>query len=117
MPALFTYGTLRNSQLQIEWFGRELQGVADRIRGYRFEMVEIRDQKLLEESGEIYHPILEEDPEGHGVPGIVLDLSAEEFEKVSTLGFDHYHAIEAVLESGRKAVVYVMNPKKAVKTI
>lgn len=117
MPALFTYGTLRNTQLQVEWFGRELQGVADRIRGYRLEMVEIRDHKLTEESGEVYHPILEEDPESHGVPGIVLDLSPEEFEKVSNQGFDHYRPIEAVLESGRKAIVYVMNPNKAVKTV
>jgi hypothetical protein len=51
------------------------------------------------------------------VPGIVLNLSVEEFEMVANLGIDHYQAVEAVLESGRKAMVYVMNPDKAVKTV
>jgi len=101
----------------MEWFGREIEGVGDRICGYRMEMIEIRDKKMLMESGESYHAILVADPAGLGVPGIVLDLTPEEHQKVSALGLDWWDQVEVKLESGLKATIHVMNPKKVAETV
>ena len=111
------YGTLRQSNLQLEWFGRELPVVADRLTGYRLEMVELGSHPIVEQSGEKYHPILQPDDQGHGVTGVVAELSHEEFEKVANASVKEYKQIEERLESGIKAFVSVLNPATAVQFI
>lgn len=55
---LFSYGTLQQSQVQIETFGRLLQGQADALPGYRREMVRITDPEVVRTSGADHHPIV-----------------------------------------------------------
>ena len=54
---LFSYGTLQNTSVQVETFGRELVGFEDRLLGYKLEMVEIQDADVVELSGKKHHPI------------------------------------------------------------
>ena len=49
---LFSYGTLQNTSVQVETFGRELIGFKDQLLGYQLEMVEIKDTGVVELSGE-----------------------------------------------------------------
>lgn len=58
MPDLFSYGTLQKEQVQIETFGRILQGDQDVLTGYRLEMLEITDPEVLRKSSQKFHPIL-----------------------------------------------------------
>jgi hypothetical protein len=58
MPDLFSYGTLQKEQVQIETFGRILQGDQDILIGYRLEMLEITDSEVLRKSSQKFHPIL-----------------------------------------------------------
>jgi hypothetical protein len=58
MPHLLSYGTLQKEQVQIETFGRILQGDQDILTGYRLEMLEITDPEVLRKSSQKFHPIL-----------------------------------------------------------
>ncbi|MGE8555729.1 MAG: hypothetical protein ACN6OB_17560 [Chryseobacterium jejuense] len=59
MPYLFSYGTLQKEQVQLETFGRILQGEKDSLLGYELNMLEITDPEVLRKSGQKYHPVLE----------------------------------------------------------
>jgi hypothetical protein len=58
MPYLFSYGTLQKEKVQLETFGRILQGEKDALSGYKIDMLEITDPEVLRTSGEKYHPVL-----------------------------------------------------------
>lgn len=45
---LFSYGTLRDPQVQQALFGRELAGEADAMAGWRRRMIEITDPEVIE---------------------------------------------------------------------
>lgn len=55
---LFSYGTLQDKAVQLANFGRELNGQADRMPGYRLDWVEITDPDVLATSGKSHHPIV-----------------------------------------------------------
>ena len=57
MPRLFSYGTLRQDNVQMAQFGRLLKGAPDTLPGWKREMVEITDAHVLAKSGERFHPI------------------------------------------------------------
>ncbi len=44
---LFSYGTLQSSEVQLALFGRELNGAADELPGYRKLEVEIDDERFV----------------------------------------------------------------------
>jgi hypothetical protein len=58
MPHLFSYGTLQKEQVQLETFGRILQGDQDILIGYRLKMLEIINSEVLRKSSQKFHPIL-----------------------------------------------------------
>ena len=58
MEKLFSYGTLQQTEVQIETFGRELYGTKDALIGYTVGEVEITDPKVLALSGKRFHPML-----------------------------------------------------------
>ncbi|WP_412850808.1 hypothetical protein ACL0VS_01630 [Chryseobacterium sp. PMSZPI] len=51
MVYLFSYGTLQKKQVQLETFGRVLQGEKDILSGYKLNMLEITDIEVLRKSG------------------------------------------------------------------
>ena len=55
---LFSYGTLQQANVQLQTFGRRLQGRADALPGYRREMVRITDPAVIAASGADHHPIV-----------------------------------------------------------
>ena len=46
MPFLFSYGTLQTQRVQLETFGRILQGEKDCLPGYDVSMLEITDVEV-----------------------------------------------------------------------
>jgi gamma-glutamylcyclotransferase (GGCT)/AIG2-like uncharacterized protein YtfP len=105
---LFSYGTLRQPEVQIATYGRLLDGEPDALAGYRLEPVEIDDPHVVEVSGKAVHTIAcATGDAADRVPGVVFHLTQAELEATDTYEVDAYSRVETVLESGRSAWVYV----------
>lgn len=108
---LFCYGTLQQREVQLANFGRELEGQADALAGHRLGRIEIDDPDVISVSGKAIHTIARAtaDP-GDRIPGTVFLLSQQELEASDAYETDAYTRVEVVLESGRRAFVYVGAP-------
>jgi hypothetical protein len=111
---LFSYGTLQKEKVQLELFGRGLQGSADILRGYRTAQIEIKDQAVLAKSEQKYHLIAVPSKDKNDfIKGIVLELTEEELRIADEYETEDYKRISAVLESGKESWVYIaVNPVK-----
>jgi gamma-glutamylcyclotransferase (GGCT)/AIG2-like uncharacterized protein YtfP len=108
MPLLFSYGTLRDPDVQSATFGRELTGHDDRILGFRLSTVEITDPHVLAVSGATHHPVLvATDDLTDSVDGMVLELTDAELTQADAYEVDEYRRVSAHLASGDAAWVYV----------
>ncbi|GEN69692.1 gamma-glutamylcyclotransferase family protein [Chryseobacterium rhizosphaerae] len=108
MPHLFSYGTLQKEQVQLETFGRILQGEKDILSGYTLGMIEITDPEVVRKSGEQFHPVLA--PSGNEedcVEGILFEVTEEEILQADEYEVDDYKRIETVFRSGKKGFIYV----------
>lgn len=55
---LFSYGTLRQPDVQLATFGRQLDGHRDAIVGFDLDYLTITDPHVIATSGSDRHPIL-----------------------------------------------------------
>lgn len=108
MPKLFSYGTLQNEKVQIETFGRILQGQKDILTGYKLKMLEIKDPEVLRKSNQKYHPILDfsGNPEDE-VEGVLFAVTDEEILQADKYEVDDYKRVEGVFKSGKSGFIYV----------
>jgi hypothetical protein len=108
VPALFSYGTLRQAEVQLATFGRELGGTADALVAYRLALLTISDPSVVELSGKTVHTIAvaSGDPNDR-IPGTLFALTAAELEAGDRYEVDAYVRIEVELESGQRAWAYV----------
>ncbi|MFG0501011.1 gamma-glutamylcyclotransferase [Pseudomonas putida] len=105
---LFSYGTLQDKAVQLANFGRELNGQADRMPGYRLDWVEITDPGVLATSGKSHHPIVS--PSGQAndsVAGMVFQISEDELAAADHYEVADYKRVVVTLASGLTAWVYV----------
>src|SRR5271168_1752844 len=88
---LFSYGTLREPQVQLTTFGRLLDGDPDAVLGYRLETLAITDPAVIATSGSDRHPILRasEDPTA-AVEGTVFLISEQELLAADAYEVDGY---------------------------
>jgi gamma-glutamylcyclotransferase (GGCT)/AIG2-like uncharacterized protein YtfP len=105
---LFSYGTLRQREVQLATFGRPLDGDLDAIVGYDLDYVTITDPQVIATSGSDRHPILRpsDRPDAH-VDGMVFAISAADLAAADEYEVDDYRRISVPLRSGRHAWVYV----------
>ena len=105
---LFSYGTLQQENVQLETFGRRLEGRADALPGYRREMVRITDPEVVATSGAEFHPIVmaSEDPADE-VAGTAFDITEAEMAAADDYEVDDYKRVAVRLKSGLDAWVYV----------
>jgi gamma-glutamylcyclotransferase (GGCT)/AIG2-like uncharacterized protein YtfP len=106
--ALFSYGTLQQREVQIANYGRQLDGEPDALIGYRLEQLAIDDPKVVEVSGKPLHTIARAtgDPRDR-ISGMVFELTEAELDSTDRYETKAYFRVEASLESGRRAFVYV----------
>lgn len=105
---LFSYGTLRQREVQLSTFGRELNGRLDAIVGFDLDYVTIADPHVIATSGSDRHPILRPtDRAGAEVEGTVFAISEAELAAADDYEVDDYRRIEVPLRSGENAWVYV----------
>jgi gamma-glutamylcyclotransferase (GGCT)/AIG2-like uncharacterized protein YtfP len=105
---LFSYGTLRQPEVQRATFGRELDGRLDAIVGYELDYVTITDPHVVATSGSNRHPILRPtDRPGAAVEGTVFAISAADLAAADEYEVDDYRRITVPLRSGEQVWVYV----------
>ena len=106
--SLFTYGTLRQREVQLTTFGRELSGRPDAIVGFELDHVTITDPHVIATSGSDRHPILRpNDRPDAQVEGTVFSITEVELAAADEYEVDDYRRVLAPLRSGGRAWVYV----------
>lgn len=107
MHLLFTYGTLRDPNVQRSLFGRVVPTEADSMPGFRVDYVTITDSAVVAASGTDRHPILRRGGDSDLVAGACLELTDAELVAADEYEVDDYARVEVALSSGRRAWVYV----------
>ena len=105
---LFTYGNLQQPDVQLDTFGRLVDGELDWLPGYTVDYVEIADPRGTDVSGTSIQPVVRPTCNRlDRVPGRVLHLTDEEIEAADEYQVELYHREHVVLSSGHTAWVYV----------
>lgn len=105
---LFSYGTLRQENVQLATFGRLLEGRPDSLAGFALSPMTITDPHVIATSGADVHTIAR--PSGNPedrIPGIVFTLAPAEIEAADRYEAGPIERIRVVLDSGAEAFVYV----------
>jgi gamma-glutamylcyclotransferase (GGCT)/AIG2-like uncharacterized protein YtfP len=108
MQLLFSYGTLQHPSVQLETFGRLLEGTDDALPGYAIGRTAIHDRRVVELSGLAVHPVVR--PTGNPLDKVVgraLWVTDDELEASDEYEAPQYRRIAVALASGRTAWVYV----------
>ena len=105
---LFSYGTLQNSDVQLDTLGRLLAAEDDVLPGYTVDYAEIEDQRVVDLSTQTVHPIVRETGSPlDKVVGKTLRLTADELDAADEYEVALYRRVSVVLASGRRAWAYV----------
>lgn len=104
---VFSYGTLRQADVQQALYGRVVPTIADILPGCRLDWVTITDPAVIAASGSDCHPILRRGGPLDSVDGVYLALDAAELTSTDDYEVDDYVRVEVTLGSGATAWVYV----------
>jgi gamma-glutamylcyclotransferase (GGCT)/AIG2-like uncharacterized protein YtfP len=105
---LFSYGTLRQANVQLATFARLLEGRPDTLTGFALSPMAITDAGVVAASGSAVHTIAR--PSGNPadrVPGVVFTVTPAELEAADRYEAGPIQRIRVRLESGAEAFVYV----------
>jgi gamma-glutamylcyclotransferase (GGCT)/AIG2-like uncharacterized protein YtfP len=112
---LFSYGTLRQPEVQRTTFGRLLDGDEDAIVGHELAWVTIVDPHVLATSGSDRHPALVPSARADAaVEGTAFRITRAELAAADGYEVDDYVRVEVPLRSGRTAWVYALGPRPEV---
>jgi gamma-glutamylcyclotransferase (GGCT)/AIG2-like uncharacterized protein YtfP len=106
--ALFSYGTLRQANVQSATFGRLLEGRPDALAGFALAPMEITDPHVIAASGQAVHTIAR--PTGNPddrIEGLVFRVTPTELEAADRYESSRIRRIAVRLVSGSEAFVYV----------
>jgi len=107
VPLLFSYGTLQRDAVQLETFGRRLQGWPDEIVGFELAVFHVDDPAFVAKSGKADHAIVRFTGRIEcRVSGNVLEVTDAELTKSDAYEPEGYLRVEAALASGNRAWVY-----------
>lgn len=104
---LFSYGTLQNGKVQLDLFGRILEGSYDILRGYKVSIIEIKDETFLSKGHEKFQKTLVTSESDDVVNGTALELTETELLVADKYEPANYERIKVALESGKKAWIYM----------
>jgi gamma-glutamylcyclotransferase (GGCT)/AIG2-like uncharacterized protein YtfP len=111
---LFSYGTLRQPEVQRAVFGRVLDGWADAVAGYTAETLVITDPAVVATSGSDRHPVLRPAPDPAAtVPGTAFRVDTADLEAADRYEVDDYIRVRLPLLSGPEAWVFVFDESRA----
>jgi gamma-glutamylcyclotransferase (GGCT)/AIG2-like uncharacterized protein YtfP len=104
MQKLFTYGTLQDTDVQENLFGRILQGTPETLIGYELSEIQIE-----EEFGLVQYPIIVETNDSDDtIDGILYEVTMNDLYQADLYEGKHYKRIEVQLQSNQKAWAYTL---------
>jgi len=104
---VFSYGTLRQREVQQSLYGRVVPTTEDVLPGYRIDWLQITDPHVVATSGSDRHPILRRGRDEDAVAGAWLELSEADLVATDAYEVDDYTRHEVTLASGVTAWVYL----------
>ncbi|QAY58652.1 gamma-glutamylcyclotransferase [Microbacterium protaetiae] len=105
---LFTYGTLQHDDVQLDTFGRLVEGSDDELVGYVLDDAPIDDPRVVALSGLAIHTVARATgDDADRVPGKALWISEAELAAADDYEVALYRRVQAPLASGRTAWTYV----------
>ena len=104
---IFSYGTLRQSNVQLALYGREVPTVEDTLPGWKLDWIQITDPEVILASGSDRHPILRKGKPKDSVSGAYLELDETELAATDKYEVSDYKRQSVTLASGLQAFVYV----------
>jgi gamma-glutamylcyclotransferase (GGCT)/AIG2-like uncharacterized protein YtfP len=106
---IFSYGTLRQPEVQIGIFGRELEGEEDMLPGHVTRLQKVTDPQVIALSGADEHPALVETGNAEDeVAGSALSVGEAELALADAYEApSRYRRTKVRLKSGRNAYVYI----------
>ncbi|WP_258027626.1 gamma-glutamylcyclotransferase family protein [Curtobacterium sp. BH-2-1-1] len=105
---VFSYGTLRQPEVQETLFGGPVPTTEDSLPGWRLDWVTITDPRVIRTSGSDRHPILRRGTPEDRVEGASLTLGHEwQMRAVDDHEVADHQRVEVTLGSGATAWVYV----------
>ena len=105
---LFSYGTLQLEKVQLESFGRKLQGTKEILKGFTVAQVQIIDPIVLEKSQQEFHPIAVPSANSSDcIAGTLYEITAQEIQQADEYEVDDYKRIKVTFDSGKSGWIYV----------
>jgi len=114
---IFSYGTLRQSNVQVALYGREVPTVEDTLPGWKLDWIQITDPEVILASGSDRHPILRKGKPTDSVSGAYLELDQTELAATDKYEVSDYKRQSVTLASGLQAFVYVADESVTWKQI
>ena len=106
LESLFSYGTLRDKDVQRTVFGRTLDGTEDALAGFRLASIRVNDWEAAKISGgHLQRTLVPGD--GEPVTGVVLNITEAELRLADSYEPNEYKRIRVRLCSGTEAWVYL----------
>lgn len=106
--SLFSYGTLRQANVQRATFGRLLEGRPDMLAGFALSPMKITDPHVIATSGAAVHTIARPTGNpGDRIPGLVFRVTRAELDAADRYEAGPIERIRVDLASGVEAYVYV----------
>lgn len=103
MEQIFSYGTLRSKEIQMQVFNKILTGTPDQLIGYK-----IKDLRIEEEFGmEDYFVATPSDNPSDTIDGVVFDISSSDLAKADLFESNSYKRTQITLKSGITAWIYL----------
>ena len=105
---LFSYGTLQLENVQIETFGRKLNGVKARLLKYKLSEIEISDPLVIAKSNKKYHPIAKfTGIDSDFIDGVIYEITKNELSLSDTYEVKEYERINEIFDNDKNAWIYV----------
>jgi gamma-glutamylcyclotransferase (GGCT)/AIG2-like uncharacterized protein YtfP len=108
MPLLFSYGSLREQDVQLATFGRLLDGRHDALPGFEQTLVRIDDPDVATTLGKTHHANATfTGVDTSRIEGMAFEITDEELASVDAYEATFaYERVAVTLASGRQAWVY-----------
>ncbi|MEO7975853.1 gamma-glutamylcyclotransferase family protein [Flavobacterium sp.] len=103
MEQIFSYGTLRSKEIQMQVFNKILTGTPDQLTGYK-----IKDLQIEEEFGmEDYFVATPSENSLDAIDGIVYSITSADLAKADLFESNAYKRSQVTLKSGITAWIYL----------
>lgn len=105
---IFSYGTLRQENVQLATFGRLLSGQEDKVKGFRLDEVEITDFDVISKSGKNIHKIMVHTGiDSDLVEGVIFEISKDELKIADNYEVEEYKRKKLSTINGNEVWVYI----------